>query len=150
MSLNKSKCWYSTIVYIFQSMLFHFTTLYFLDKFKWLKCICRRYTNHPQWMTSPRNVSNQTARWSSVIRERASTWQSVCSTEGMLFPKMSMLLLLQSRPANQFSLWTGVLLVSRYFSSMFPNLGLNLLLFSWLELWRPFQGAFIEMKVNWQ
>merc|ERR1712083_529919 len=56
-------------------------------------------------------------KWSNAIHVMENTWLVACSTEETLFPRMSMLLLPQSRPNAPSNLWIGAQLVSRLVST---------------------------------
>merc|ERR1712042_280273 len=64
-------------------------------------------------------------RWSSVILVMASTWPVASCTGEMLSPRMSMLLLLPSRPRGASNSWTGVQLASRSASTTSHQLWLQ-------------------------
>merc|ERR1712001_651098 len=61
----------------------------------------------------PMLALNQPTKWSNVTHDMENTWPAVSCTEVMLSPRMSMPLLLQSRPRDPSNLLTGVQLVSR-------------------------------------
>merc|ERR1712026_451098 len=64
-------------------------------------------------LRSPMLALSLPIRWLSVTPAMASTWLAACSTVEMLYPRMSMLLLLPSRPREPSNLLTGVQLASR-------------------------------------
>ena len=74
-----------------------------------------------EWMSSPSHVLRPPVRWSSAIPRRASTWQFVSYIGEMLYPKMSMRLLLRQSLTNRCNLLTGVLPVLRLVLYVLPG-----------------------------
>ena len=71
-------------------------------------------TSNSLLLRLPTHALSLLTRWLSVTHVMVSTWLAVCSTVVMLFQRMSIQLLPQSRPRGLSSLWTGAQLVSRF------------------------------------